>query len=225
MRVLFIVLAISLSAVKAFARYDDTWFKSKFWSGEYPIGFSVTKRHTVVMGRADMDKDLPRDVVCEMPYLAVIHPWNKERIKKSHIQFFSATKILKFVAKDDFEFYNIHIKKGDVIEYIGNGAEDYFGVRVAGKPYTAYQDLFDHVEAPDQDQFIEDDWVLLTCQGSNNAYIFFPDIAVQGPKGTDGLVPGISDTGPGQDEGFGRARDLTEQEASAIEKEKAAAKK
>jgi hypothetical protein len=34
--------------------YDETWFISEFWSGEYPPGFSVTKRHTVLMARTGM---------------------------------------------------------------------------------------------------------------------------------------------------------------------------
>ena len=72
MRALLLVLVI-LSALSArtFAGYDDTWFQSNFWSGEYPPGFSVTKKRTTLMARSGMDKDLPRDVVCEMPYLAM----------------------------------------------------------------------------------------------------------------------------------------------------------
>jgi hypothetical protein len=222
MRALFIIL-ISLSSAKALAGYDNAWYQSEFWSGEYPIGFSVTKRHTIVMARSKMDKDLPRDVECEMPYLAVIHPWNTERIRKNKIRFFSATKIIKMIAKDDFEFGgDVTVKKGQMVEYIGNGAEDFFQVRISGKQYTAGQDLFDFVEAPTRDQFIEDDWLLLTCQTGNRAYIFVPDLAGQGPTRASTFVPGISDTGPGQ-EGYGRARDLTEQEANTLERERGTA--
>jgi hypothetical protein len=220
------VLVILLESASAFAGYDDTWFIQKSWSGEYPLGFSVTKKRTTLMARSGMDKDLPRDVACEMPYLALIHPWNKERIRKSNLQFFSATKILKMVAKEDFDFGDdITVKKGEVVEYIANGAEGFFGVRIGGKPYDADQSLFQFVETPTQDQFVEDDWVLLACQGGNRAYIFVYDLGVRRWPDASAFVPGISDEGPGLAGGPSSARDLTEQEVSAMEKAKGAAKK
>jgi hypothetical protein len=225
MHALLLALMILLtSTARTFAGYDDTWFQSNFWSGEYPPGFSVTKKRTTLMARSGMDKDLPRDVACGMPYLALIHPWNKERIRKSNLQFFSATKIIKMIAKEDFDFGDdITVKKGEVVEYIANRAEGFFYVRIGGKPYDADQSLFHFVETPTRDQFVEDDRVLLTCQGGNRAYIFVYDLGVRRWSDAPAFVPGISDTGPGQ-EGYGKARDLTEQEAVAMEKEKAAAK-
>jgi hypothetical protein len=222
MRVLLLALVISLESAQGFAGYDDTWFKSKFWAGEYPPGFSVTKRRTTVMARRAMDKNVPREVACELPYLAVIHPWNKERIRKSNMQFFSATKIIKMIAKEDFKFNdNVAVKKGEVIEYIGNGAEDFFAVRIGGKPYTAGQDLWPFVDAPTEDQFIEDKWVLLTCQVGARAYIYLDDVRSEAPDGSVTFVPGVSD---GTSETYGKAFDLTEQEAAELEKEKAAKK-
>jgi hypothetical protein len=108
-------------------------------------------------------------------------------------------------------------------------------VRIAGKIYTAYENLFKLVNSPGREQFVEDDWVLMTCQAGNRAYIYFPDVTVQGPKDTAAsasgvadvaptFVSGISDTGPGQ-EGHGTARDLTEQEAIQLEKERGASRK
>jgi hypothetical protein len=63
--------------------YDESWYISSFWSGEYPSGFSVIKHNTFLLGRSGMDKSLSRSIECEMPYRAVIHPWNEERIKES----------------------------------------------------------------------------------------------------------------------------------------------
>ncbi|HEY2529277.1 MAG TPA: hypothetical protein VGJ20_15240 [Xanthobacteraceae bacterium] len=41
--------------------YDASWYISNFWSGEWPAGFSVIGKHTVVTARAKMDKgDLAR---------------------------------------------------------------------------------------------------------------------------------------------------------------------
>jgi hypothetical protein len=132
MRALLVLVILWASSARTFAGYDDTWFQSNFWPGEYPPGFSVTKKRTTLMARSGMDKDLPRDVACEMPYLALIHPWNKERIRKSNLQFFSATKIIKMIAKEDFDFGDdITVKKGEVVEYIANRAKGFFTCALA----------------------------------------------------------------------------------------------
>ena len=228
-RTLLCALIIVLSgSASAFAQtptgYDQTWYVSEFWSGEYPDGFSVTRPDTVVQARQKMDKAAPRDVACKLPYLAVIHPWNKRRTAKNKIKFISATKIVRLVAKEPFEFEDaggakrskVRLKKGDTIEYIRNDAEGSFEVRIFGKQYTAGQNLFDHVEDVAKDQFVEDDWALLTCEGGTRAYILFADLRLDSDDPA-ARTPGISGVGPGQT-GYGQARDLTAAEARALEK-------
>jgi hypothetical protein len=203
--------------------YDSSWYVSDFWSGEYPHGFSVTRADTTVQARRSMDKAAPRDVACKLPYLAVIHPWNQRRTATSHVKFLSATKIVRLIAKEAFVFEDVGgdakrkvaIKKGDVIEYIRNDAEGSFEVRIAGKQYTAGQDLFDHVQDVPNDQFVEDDWVSLACTGGGRAWIFFAELGL-GSDDPKAQTPGISDVGPGQT-GYGRARDLTAAEARELE--------
>src|SRR5262245_32728803 len=73
--------------------YDKSWYISEFWSGETPGGFAVTRKNVTVTARSAMDKKLPRTVACPLPYLAVIHPWNKARNQKNQARFFTATKI------------------------------------------------------------------------------------------------------------------------------------
>src|SRR5262249_18672238 len=204
--------------------YDKSWYISAFWSGEYPKGFSVTRPDTVVQARRSVDKAAPRDVACKLPYLAVIHPWNKRRIAASRIKFLSATRIVPLIVKEAFVFADddkrakVPLKKGDVIEYIRNDAEGSFEVRIAGKTYTAGQSLFDNVQDVADDKFVEEDWVALTCVGGNRAYIFLGDLALDSddPKVQ---VAGISGVGPGQT-GYGKARDLTAAEARALEAER-----
>ncbi len=203
--------------------YDNSWYISEFWSGEYPKGFSVTRPDTVVRARRSMDKAAPRDVACKLPYLAVIHPWNKRRIAASKITFLSATKIVRLIAKEPFVFEDVggdahakvKLKKGDAIEYIRNDAEGSFEVRIAGKQYTGGQDVFDHVQDVRDDQFVEDDWAALTCVGGDRAYIFLTELGLDSddPKAQ---VAGISGVGPGQT-GYGKARDLTAAEARELE--------
>jgi hypothetical protein len=203
--------------------YDNTWYISEFWSGEYPPGFSVTRQGTSVLARARMDKAAPRDVTCKLPYLAVVHPWNKRRIARSKIKFMSATRIVRLVAKEPFVFdgpggerrSKLQIKKGDAIDYIRNDAEGAFEVRIFGKQYTAGQNLFDHVQDVAQDQFVEEDWVLLTCEDGNRATIFLADLTRDSGDAKD-RIAGISGVGPGQT-GYGQARDLTAGEARDLE--------
>jgi len=209
--------------------YGDGWFISEFWSREYPPGFSVTRPDAVVAARATMDKAAPRDIACRLPYLAVIHPWNKSRIAKSKVKFYSATKILRLVVKEPFDFDfmsrdfisgTVGLKAGDTIDYIRNDSEGSFEVRIFGKQYTVDQNLFDHVEKVARDQFVEDDWAVLTCVGGNRAYILLSDLGLDPDTGApvEGeRVAGISEVGPGQTD-YGRARDLTGAEARELER-------
>jgi hypothetical protein len=203
--------------------YDNSWYVSDFWSGEYPPGFSVTRPDTVVRARRAMDKAAPRDVACKLPYLAVIHPWNQRRAAASQIKFLSATRIVQLIAKEQFVFEDmgddakrkVEIKKGDVIEYIRNDAEGSFEARIAGKQYTAGQSVFDHVQDIADDQFIEDDWVSLACTGGSRAWIFLAELGL-GSDDPKAQTSGISAVGPGQT-GYGSARDLTAEEARELE--------
>jgi hypothetical protein len=203
--------------------YDNSWYVSDFWSGEYPPGFSVTRPDTVVRARRAMDKAAPRDVACKLPYLAVIHPWNQRRAAASQIKFLSATRIVQLIAKEQFVFEDmggdakrkVEIKTGDVIEYIRNDAEGSFEARIAGKQYTAGQSVFDHVQDVADDQFIEDDWVSLACTGGSRAWIFLAELGL-GSDDPKAQTSGISAVGPGQT-GYGSARDLTAAEARELE--------
>ncbi len=197
--------------------YDKTWNIAKFWSGEYPTGFSVTRRGTIVLARSGMDKSLPRTIKCELPYLAVIHPWNQSRVKKSNIEFLSATKIERLTAKQDFDFHDIAIKKGDILEYVQPFSEGMFQVRVAGKLYDADETLFEQLEDVEKGQLIQDEWVALNCQRGGRAYIYLADIDVRPYENVKSTVPGISDMGP-EAMGYGKTRDITEKEARELEK-------
>ena len=227
MRNILIVAAVVLPVLwsNAGLAYDDGWYKWEGWSGEYPPGFSVTGRKTVLMGRTGLDPDLPRNVACEMPYRAVVHPWNRERIKQSKIKFYSFTRIVKLTAKDDYFLIastngideQVPIAKGTVLDYIHYVAEGEFEVRLDGRHYTVGQDLFEHLEEIPKDQFVEHDWVVLTCANKARASILLDDI--RGKTDPDVFVRGISATGPGLLR-YDTARDLTEAEAVGLERKR-----
>lgn len=199
--------------------YDKAWFVSPFWSGEYPSGFAVIDKKVVVQGRAKLDKNAPRSVNCELPYLAVIHPWNEARRKKDKVEFWSATKIVPLTAKENFEFspdpkIKIPIKKGNVIEYVRNSAEGMFQVRIAGKVYDAEQDLFDYMESVPQENFTEEEeWVLLTCVQGQRVFVLYPD-DLSDAKSPEKLQAGLLEYGKLNLDGpYGQRKDLTEAEA------------
>jgi hypothetical protein len=200
--------------------YDKSWQISKGWAGEYPSGFAVISRKVVVAGRAKLDKSAPKNVKCELPYLAVIHPWNKPRVTKSKIDFWSATRIVPLQAKEDFTFEDannaetrIPIKSGDLIEYIAPAAEGLFTVRIGGKPYTASQDLFEHVEDVPREKFDErDEWFALNCPDGKRAYFLYPD-DLSDAANPARFQPGLIEDAEPNGGAYGKMRDLTEAEA------------
>jgi hypothetical protein len=202
--------------------YDKSWNVSKGWAGEYPSGFAVISRKVIVTGRAKLDKDAPRNVKCELPYLAAMHPWNKPRVTKSKIEFWSATRIVPLRAKTDFTFEDasnpetqIPIKAGDVIEYIAAAAEGLFTVQIGGKQYTASQELFEQVEDVAREQFDErDEWFALTCPQGKRAYFLYPDDLADTANPAR-FQPGVIEFAEPNGGGFGKMRDLTEAEARA----------
>lgn len=206
---LFALLLVS----SAFAGgYDSSWYRAPFWSGEYPAGFSVVKRGLVVQGRTAADTKLARSVHCELPFAAVIQPWNETRNQKSQISYVTFSKITPFTAKSDFnmavDFESpVAVKAGEKIEYLVYLSEGYFRVRFKGVEYDQGQDLFDHlVEDVSKVEFQQDEWIKMKCENGKNAWLFLTDLT---------SVDGIGDMGPGF-QGYGDVRDLTAAEADEL---------
>jgi Sel1 repeat len=158
-----------------------------------------------------------------MPYLAVIHPWNRMRIQRSNIRFISASKIVPLIAREAFEFngysgkagVKVRVRKGESIQYLRNDAEGSFEIKLNGRQYTANQDLFEHVNGLG-DSVEEDDWALMTCENGQRAYLLLADLSGTDSKCMGGFSEGISEVGPGQT-GYAKARDLTAAEALELE--------
>ncbi|TAK73050.1 MAG: hypothetical protein EPO11_09175 [Gammaproteobacteria bacterium] len=208
-----IIISFIFFSTNIFASYDKSWYQWDDWSREYPVGFAVTKKDVVLMGRAEMNKDLAPNIKCPMPYLAVIHPWNKARIKTDDLQFYSFTKIQQLVAIKDFMYEeNVPIKKGEVIEYLHYDSEGDFTVRIKGKEYDSGQFLFDYVR-DDDGESQEDDWVQVTCLNGKRAYLYLGDL-IDEDKDT-GLVEGVLSFTP---DSYDVVHDLTEKEKSDLER-------
>ncbi len=218
-----IILSL-LVCQSAWAGYDSSWHQAEYWSGEYPSAYSVIKRDVKVQARKGMDKDLAKDVTCELPYLAVFSPWNNPRNEKNKARYYTASKIVKLIAKQDFDFPTdddkvLKIKKGQVIEYLIYGGEGYFTVRINGKEMGADQSLFEQVEPTKESDFVQEEWIHLECANKVTAWIHTADLEVVNTQtGETKRIDGISDAGNGI-EGYGTVRDLTEKEAKEMREE------
>ena len=204
-----------LTSLSAFAGYDKSWHKAEFWSGEYPNGVAVIKPGVRVKARAAMDKDAEPTIRCDLPYRAVFHEWNGSRVKANNVRFFTAAKIEKLVAKEDFSFAvddidakPLAIKKGQIIEYLIYGAEGYFTVRIDGKEYGADMSLFDHVDGKAEES-VYDEWIRLTCTNGKRVWL-----AVEDLYKVDGVLVGERNTLE-----YGRSRDLSRAEAETRAKQ------
>lgn len=205
------------------AGYDETWYTTDFWSGEYPNGFAVARPDVVVQARTAMDKGLAPSVACALPYKAVFSPWNEERNRLSEARYVTASRIVPLVARQDFPFERydgtepLQIAKGQQIEYLIYGAEGYFRVRIDGTEYEADQGLFDDVEPVADDAFVQEEWLSLRCENGEHAWILMEDLLQTGADGADGYADGLwsaTGGGPGFVE-YGRVRDLTDAEIAA----------
>jgi hypothetical protein len=206
-----LLLALALLPAAASAAYDSTWYKASGWSGEYPNGFSVVAKKTSVPARGVMDLDAAADIKCELPYLAVFHPWNAKR-KASYV---TMSKIVILTVKNDFTFQDedtkIDLKKGDTIEYLVYGAEGWFTVRINGKEYGADQSLFDQVEPVDEGAYRQDEWLNITCKNGKKAWILLDDLTKTDGDGNSTYLPGLDSWYLGFKE-YGEVRDLTEKD-------------
>jgi len=173
--------------------YDSSWYVTGYWPGEWPMGFSVAKPGVTVMARSGMDKKLPRSVICDLPYRAVFNPWNGARNAKSHVEYFTASKVIALTALKDFKLDDdgkpIVVKKGQVVEYLSYLSEGSFIARINGKIYDSYgvadQSLFDDgkLSPPPSDSSANTDeqWLGLRCNNGKTAWIFTPDLLVPRP--------------------------------------------
>jgi len=206
--VLFFILGFLFYSAETFARYDQSWYVVESWAGEYPNGFAIIKPRTKVPGRTVMDPQEPTLIQCELPYRANIHPWNDSRPAK----FYTATKIIPLLMKEDVEIYDanrdpIFVKTGETLEYIFSGAEGIIMVRYKGKRYIGHHTLFDKSIYDKSLKIDSDEWVKLTCQGGQTAWILLSDLMLKNQQ--DEFIDGVGRWGIGYVE-YGKVVDIKE---------------
>ena len=183
--------------------YDESWFATDRWNGEYPNGFTVGKE-VIVHGRRSLDLNSAKDQRCELEPFATYHPWNWERIKQDELLFRSFAKKILLTSTRDFtySFYvegegvqkEMQIKKNDLITYLSYLSEGMFLVEYKGKQYVADQDLMDFVSGA-HPPAEEHQWLRLKCLQGNQVWLNFSDLV-----GTEGILePYIIEYGNAKD--------------------------
>jgi hypothetical protein len=179
--------------------YDASWYKSDFWSGEYPHGFTL-KEDVTTQIRADHDPKAPREIACELKKGATYHPWNGERVKSNKLEFISFVPTVTYVIKETAKVYlrdektekdlEFSFKKGDEWTYLTYYGEGMFRMTFQGTVYGAEQDLFEasrekEGNKPAKDRQ-DDEWMKLTCANGATGWLLMGDVirqpAFDGPK-------------------------------------------
>ena len=188
LRSLALLSIYPLLTVTAFA-YDATWYKTDFWAGEYPHGFTLEQSVTTLI-RTAPDPQAPMTITCTMKKGATYHPWNRERVASSKLEFISYVPTETYVIKKPATFTlrneqtdsdeKITLGAGDEWTYMTYYAEGMFKMSFKGTAYTADQDLMEaslekDTRASTKVRFV-DEWMKLTCANGASGWLLLGDV-------------------------------------------------
>jgi len=178
------ILALALGTAPALA-YDDSWYRSNGWGGEYPNGFTLTA-DTATEIRAEPDTATSATIACLLNKDATYHQWNQPRVEKDKLQFVTFSKIEAYrltknltvdaQPNDGGNEVKLRFKKGETWEFLTYIGEGFFLMRYRGAVYQAGQDL---IEASDAvaagEEHAVDEWLQLTCANGVSGWLLFAD--------------------------------------------------
>ncbi len=186
--------------VSAFA-YDATWYKTDFWAGEYPHGFTLEQNVTTLI-RAAPDPQAPRTINCTMKKGATYHPCNRERVASSKLEFISYVPKEFFVITKPGTFTlrnektdtdeKVRFNIGDEWDYLTYYAEGMFKITFKGTAYTADQDLMEvsqekGIISSTKARFV-DEWMKLTCANGTSGWLLLADVLGKPPYGSPNFI-------------------------------------
>jgi len=175
--------------------YDSSYYRTDFWGGEYPRGFTMSADKTIAI-RSQPDPDSAPTIDCVLEKGATYHPWNEKRTKTSKLEFVTFVRTIDFEIKAPVSILvtdeetrkeeTIAFRAGDRWTYLTYYAEGAFRMRFKGVVYSAEQDLFDASwELVDgsrrrdtrETRFEADEWLRLVCANQARGWIFMREIA------------------------------------------------
>jgi hypothetical protein len=169
----------------AFA-YDGTWYRTDFWAGEYPNGFTLAQDVTVRIRKEPLPAAL-QDTDCGLNKGETFHPWNGERVDASKLEFLTYVKKVTYRIKSPATILlqdensesdrEVDFKPGDRWTYLTYYGEGMFRLELEGKEYAAEQDLFEVSDDKGDREHDEDEWMKLTCANGTTGWLLFADVA------------------------------------------------
>lgn len=162
--------------------YDQpVWFVSYDWPGEYPEGFTVSRRGVSVPARHYPDPHDPRTFDCPLPAGANIHPWNGRRSNADNLVFISANEILYLKVSrngsieveggtNSYQPRYIPVQKNQQIAVLRYFSEGFGQIDIDGVAYTADLAQLGPLTFSSGKQIKEDLWVRLTCYDRHRTY-------------------------------------------------------
>jgi hypothetical protein len=197
----------------ALSGYDDTWFLSGGWPGEYPPGFTVLDAEVKVPARARPNPTDPQDIACLLPQYANYQIWNAERTAEDDIEYFVATKKVPVTALQDatVEFIGesgkietLELKTGDVLTYLRYVGEGFTVMSFNGREFDINEGELADITDITNTALVENLWARVTCLGGKQAWLMFDEVIGE---------PGIY---PSPITGYGEASDVEPGEVDAV---------
>ncbi|MDA9009226.1 hypothetical protein N9K16_04620 [Alphaproteobacteria bacterium] len=163
-------------------------YKTDFWSGEWPPGFTV-QEDTYVSGRPSPDSTTSRTIRCSLEKSATYHPWNQKRSKADNLQFFTIQTTQAFVVKSAVNAYvsdpdtneesTIQFKKGDEWTFLTYYGEGFYRMSFKGQDYVAEQDLSEssvETTASQSNEPVYEQWLGLPCDNNIFGWLLLEDL-------------------------------------------------
>ncbi len=186
------VLSLTLFLPATAFAYDESWFKTDYWSGEYPQGFTLTDNVTTLI-RVIPDPNAVQNIECSMEKGATYHPWNHDRVISSNLEFLSyVPKEIFVVTKSETLTLQIdqtdaeqaiRFNKGDEWTFLTYYAEGLFKMSFRGVEYTGHQDLVEISQekntGPASQNRITDEWMKMICANGVSGWLLLRDVIDQ----------------------------------------------
>jgi hypothetical protein len=196
----------------AISGYDDTWFLSGGWPGEYPPGFAVLDADVKVPARARPNPTDPQDITCLLPQYANYQLWNNARTDEDQIEYFVATKKVPVTVLEDTDvefvgeggIQTLSLKKGEQMTYLRYIGEGVTVISFNGQEYEFNEGELSNVTDIADTALEENLWVRVTCLGGKQAWLMFDEV--------------IDEAGiyPSPITGYGDAADIAPEEVESV---------
>jgi len=192
--------------------YDDTWFLSPGWPGEYPPGFAVLDADVKVPARARPNPTDPQDISCILPQYANYQLWNNARTEADDLEYFVATKKVPVTVLEDTEIEfvgeegieKLALKQGDELIYLRYIGEGFTVLSFNGREFDINEGELSNVTNIADASLEEDLWVRVSCLAGKQAWLMFDEVISE---------PGIY---PSPITGYGDATDIDPADVDSV---------